>query len=840
MAWAGILLLSTPTFAQQLVTNGGFETGSFSGWTKSGHSISVTTNAPYVHSGIYGAELGPDGPPGTLSQTLTTTPDQSYLLSLWLYCGDGGFNFFQVSWAGTVLFDQTNLPATDVWTNLQFTVTATSANTVLQFEFQDNPSFLGLDDVSVTPQTGAVFGWGDNFYGQIDPAPGLTNIVGIAAGDYSSLVLENNGTVFGTGANTFGPTANVIAIAAGGYGGDFALALQNNGTIVGWGYNGSGQTSPPPGLTNVVAIAAGGLHSLALQSNSTVVAWGDNSHGQTNIPPGLSNVVAIAAGIYHSMALKNNGTVVAWGSNVYGPTTNVPSGLSNVVAIAAGGFHSLALQSNGTVVAWGYDGQGQTDVPYGLSNVVAIAAGAYHSLALKNNGTLVGWGDDDHGEANSPLGLSNVIAIAAGDECSLALTYTPPTRPVNDDFKNAIEISDAPATVYGSNVNASWQHGESGGGYGPASVWWTWTPSQSGTYSVDTSRSSFDTWLSVYSGNSFSDLTLIDSEYDYITFNATAGTQYYFDVDGYNDGSGPAEGNITLSLDVDCILPSVTVFYTGQDTEADGIHVHFAASYSGNVSSCDNWQVLSPGDYTPIDEGCDSFEVVVSPTNEEPVVVTNTVSGPCGFSGGSGASGPTCSICLSRGTPDVLAGTTGAAAGPTISTLDCGNVSTNAQWYRMIPYSTGPVTVSTQGSSNATTLAVFDGPLTSLTNITCDNGLSDPNKISIVTFDATEGNVYWIAVDPRTNNAASKLRIASGFQPSVANYGMTNGAFSLQSSVALPITYQLLATTNLTINPSNWPVVLSTNLTTNYPYLNYQETNMKAFPQRFYLLQPLQ
>ncbi len=48
---------------------------------------------------------------------------------------------------------------------------------------------------------------------------------------------------------------------------------------------------------------AGGCHSLALQSDGTVVAWGDNRFGQTNVPPGLSNVVAIAAGYYHSLAI---------------------------------------------------------------------------------------------------------------------------------------------------------------------------------------------------------------------------------------------------------------------------------------------------------------------------------------------------------------------------------------------------------------------------------------------------------------------------------------------------------------------------------------------------------
>ncbi len=121
---------------------------------------------------------------------------------------------------------------------------------------------------------------------------------------------------------------------------------------------------------------------------SAAFAWGSDAYGQTNIPPGLGNVIAIAAGGYHNLALKADRTVVAWGRNLE-HQTNVPASLGNVVAIAAGQYHSLALKADGTVVAWGSGTQGQTNIPAGLSNVVAIAAGEYHSLALMGNGPPV-------------------------------------------------------------------------------------------------------------------------------------------------------------------------------------------------------------------------------------------------------------------------------------------------------------------------------------------------------------------------------------------------------------------------------------------------------------------
>lgn len=135
-----------------IVSNGGFETGDFSGWLDDGNG-NVTTDPNYVHSGTYGAEFGAVGSLGYINQTLATVPGTTYLLSFWLGSPDGATpNEFQVSWAGTVLLDATDLPAFG-WTNLQFAVTATNSSTVLQFGLRDDPSELGLDDVSVVATT---------------------------------------------------------------------------------------------------------------------------------------------------------------------------------------------------------------------------------------------------------------------------------------------------------------------------------------------------------------------------------------------------------------------------------------------------------------------------------------------------------------------------------------------------------------------------------------------------------------------------------------------------------------------------------------------------------------
>jgi hypothetical protein len=81
-----------------------------------------------------------------------------------------------------------------------------------------------------------------------------------------------------------------------------------------------------------------------LKVDGTVVAWG----ALTNVPPGLSNVMNIAAGESHAIALKNDGTVVAWGDNSFGQT-NAYQGLNKVKLIAGGGDFSAAIRFNSFV-----------------------------------------------------------------------------------------------------------------------------------------------------------------------------------------------------------------------------------------------------------------------------------------------------------------------------------------------------------------------------------------------------------------------------------------------------------------------------------------------------------
>jgi hypothetical protein len=93
----------------------------------------------------------------TLSQTLATVAGQNYLISFWLDNPvSGSVQHFLVNWNGTSLYNNSSPPAF-AWTNFQFLDTASGTNSILQFGAENDPSYFGLDAVSVTPVPAAAF-----------------------------------------------------------------------------------------------------------------------------------------------------------------------------------------------------------------------------------------------------------------------------------------------------------------------------------------------------------------------------------------------------------------------------------------------------------------------------------------------------------------------------------------------------------------------------------------------------------------------------------------------------------------------------------------------------------
>ena len=99
--------------APNIVSNGGFETGDFSGWnlndSAAGWSYIDFGYYEQPHTGNYEAALYSPGVMGLISQTLSTTAGTGYLLSFWFDNPSSDTGELLVSWNGNTIFDETNI-----------------------------------------------------------------------------------------------------------------------------------------------------------------------------------------------------------------------------------------------------------------------------------------------------------------------------------------------------------------------------------------------------------------------------------------------------------------------------------------------------------------------------------------------------------------------------------------------------------------------------------------------------------------------------------------------------------------------------------------------------------
>ena len=308
---------------------------------------------------------------------------------------------------------------------------------------------------------GTVWGWGNNFNAQLGDGTsfsprtrpvqtvGLTNVKGIAAGDFYGAAVKTDGTVWLWGAPS--------------------------GLINGFDLN--EEPIQLSGITDVTAIAGGAHHLLMLKTDKTVWAIGVNQMGQlgngntTNSTTpvqvvGLSNVLRIAAGEEFSLALKEDGTIWAWGINFNGQlgpgggntdfsphpnavqVTGLPGGMTN---IAAGKSFSLAIAGDGTIWGWGDNsgrqlghglGAFQTPTPGQIpnfGNVVSIAAGVNHSVALKSDGSVWGWGSNSDGQLGD--GTTNTVPVIPVRASGLLTVNAPVINPGSGKFFNSLNVT---------------------------------------------------------------------------------------------------------------------------------------------------------------------------------------------------------------------------------------------------------------------------------------------------------------------------------------------------------------------------------------------------------------
>jgi alpha-tubulin suppressor-like RCC1 family protein len=189
------------------------------------------------------------------------------------------------------------------------------------------------------------------------------------------------------------------------------------------------------GTRSYVSVTTGEWHACALTQSGNAYCWGNNSYGQlgdgTAFPrlgpvpvAGGRTFVALTAGTTHTCGLTSDGAAYCWGSNVSGELGHgVPTGSTTPVrvssdlawkAISGGERHTCALTTGGAAYCWGWNEQGalgdgstaNAGTPVAVHGGLifsAVSAGGLHSCGVTMLGIAYCWG----GNASYALGTND-------------------------------------------------------------------------------------------------------------------------------------------------------------------------------------------------------------------------------------------------------------------------------------------------------------------------------------------------------------------------------------------------------------------------------------------------
>ena len=594
---------------------------------------------------------------------------------------------------------------------------------------------------------------------------------------------------------------------------------------------------------NVVAIGAPPL-AYDWQKNSVSLP------GATTASLTIVNVVGADAGDYRVIITNSFGSVTsvvatlttatatandAFANRITLTGENVTTGGENLTATLEAGEPVHAGVTSGASVWWTC-----TASRNGLVTVDTIGSSQYGNQMMNtvlavytgsSLGALTGVAAND--DENTQPGLTTsrtVFRAVAGTTYQIAVAsyIAPPPAgaqrgnivlhlvqaPDNDLFANRLPFPPSTTQVRDNNIGAAKEAGERNHASltGGKSVWWSWVAPASGRYQVDTTGSSFDTLLAVYTGNNLSALTLVQENdgdpidnfrISRLQIQATIGTEYIIAVDG-NSGE---TGDIFLNINP---VPSQAVndafanraglsgfsargvaSTTGASLET-GEPMH--ASLTGGKSVWWSWKAPASGlcqmdtvgssfdtllavytgtalnaltligenDGEPNDNFKISrlqFQAVAGTTYQIAVdgllgeagdAVFNLLLQPAPTGGGNDLF---VNRYLLTGQTSSVTGANATATKELAEPNHNGNRGGKSVWWRWVAPASALVTIDTRGSGFDTILGVYTGPsVGALTLIASDDQGADDG--STVTFNAVAGTEYQIAVDGYRDGAA--------------------------------------------------------------------------------------